>query len=142
MGLGKTSGGNPLGFSCSGWQAWHLTCLLLDRCPLQTRFDVLLCDFISVHWHSLIHPSIHLFVHSVVKNPDVLPGCLVFAVFEVERAVRAERTEQRAKKKRFGFGPEVSYKLSAFCLCRTSTSSGMTLSISWWVLQLLELPLS
>lgn len=63
MGLGKTSGGNPLGFSCSGWQAWHLTCFLLDRFPLQTRFDVLLCDFISVHWHSLIHPSIHLFVH-------------------------------------------------------------------------------
>lgn len=77
MGLGKTSGGNPLGFSCSGWQAWHLTCLLLDRFPLQTRFDVLLCDFISVHWHSLIHPSIHSFVHLVVKSPDVLPRCLL-----------------------------------------------------------------
>lgn len=155
MGLGKTSGGNPLGVSCSGWQARHLTCLLwmsrfLGFCPKRkgwiwklplSKLDpsfgwlsvwalaqmallwvlcrpALMCCCVTVWLYSRTlasnYSSIHSFVHLVTNNPDVLPGRL----FGVCCFWGWEQREQNGEPKKIGFGsgPEVSYKLSAFCV--------------------------
>ena len=79
----------------------------------------LMCCCVTVWLYSRTlasnYSSIHSFVHLVTNNPDVLPGRL----FGVCCFWGWEQREQNGEPKKTGFGsgPEVSSKLSAFCVC-------------------------